>query len=111
MYGVNHYFCRISVKKLINILLILILLVTILPIKQVGNALFNNQWTEELNEHSEHQVEKKSQLALWAFLTGADALYAETHSVIIATSRFIAYSQSLPANPSGDIHSPPPNTL
>lgn len=107
-----HYFCGNSrVKKLINILLILVLLVTTLPIKQVGNMLYNNQWTEELNEHSEHQVEKKMQLAKWAFLTGADLFSCNENGVEKQDSRYFSYCQKLPTHPSGDIHSPPPNFL
>jgi hypothetical protein len=98
-------------KKLVNILLIVVLTVTILPIKQVGNMLFNNQWTEELNDHSEHQPEKKSQPEKWTFVTGSDLLHCNDNGIPDAESRFYAFSQSLPINPSGEIHSPPPNLL
>ena len=96
-------------KKLINILLILVLLVTVLPLKQVGRMLFNNQWTEELNEHSDQSTEKKSQPVKWAFLSGGYANSADGSSLIYALDHRIDYSQSLPVNPSGEIHSPPPN--
>ncbi|MES2646805.1 MAG: hypothetical protein V4717_08030 [Bacteroidota bacterium] len=98
-------------KKIVNIFLILVLMVTVLPIKQVGNMLFNNQWTEELNEHSESSVEKKSQAAKWAFLTGADMLNSSNNSLLILECRFFAFSQRLPVSPSGEIHSPPPNFI
>jgi hypothetical protein len=97
-------------KRIVNILLILTLMVTILPIKQVGNMLFNNQWTEELNEHSENNVEKKSQ-AKWAFLSGSDLINSTNNSVLILECRFFAFSQRLPVSPSGEIHSPPPNFI
>ena len=98
-------------KKLINILLIVVLLVTILPIKQVGNMLFNNQWTEELNGHSEHEVDKKSLITKWVCLTGNDLLSINNIYLGKDECSFYAFSQKLPVHPSGDIHSPPPNLL
>ena len=96
-------------KKLVNILLILVLSVTILPIKQVGNMLFNNQWTEELSDHADHQVEKKSTPAKWALLKDSDLFNCSNQSLLLASSGHYAFSQSLPVNPCGEIHSPPPN--
>jgi hypothetical protein len=87
----------------------MVLTVTILPIKQVGNMLFNNQWTEELNDHSEQQIEKKSQPDKWTFLTDNDLLHSNGDGISDAERRFYSFSQSLPINPSGEIHSPPPN--
>jgi hypothetical protein len=36
-------------RRLLNIFLILVLLIQVLPIKQLGEQLFNNQWSEEVN--------------------------------------------------------------
>jgi hypothetical protein len=94
-------------KKLVNILLIVVLTVTILPIKQVGSMLFKNQWTEELNDHSE-QHEKKQQPEKWTCLTHHD-LVNQALGNANGVVQFFAYSQRLPVNPSGEIHSPPPN--
>jgi len=96
-------------KKLVNILLILVLLVTVLPLKQVGRMLFDGQWTEEINEHSDHSPEKKSQPVKWTFLSGGAAHDAASSSLIYSRDHNFDYSQSLPVNPSGEIHSPPPN--
>lgn len=98
------------VKKLINILLIVVLTITILPIRQVGNMLFKNQWTEELNDHSE-QHEKKPQPDKWTFLTYGDLLNQALGINSDDGIRFFAYSQQLPFNASGEIHSPPPNFI
>lgn len=71
--------------------------------------LFNNQWTEELGEHSEQQEEKKISTAIWAFLTGSDMVHGHTGVHSIAACRFFAFSQRLPIHPSGEINSPPPD--
>ena len=94
-------------KKLINILLIVVLTITILPIRQVGSMLFKNQWTEEINDHSEHH-EKKQQPEKWTCLTHND-LVNQALGNANRVVQFFAYSQQLPVNPSGEIHSPPPN--
>jgi hypothetical protein len=98
-------------KKFGTILLIMVLLVTVLPLQQVGRMLFNNQWTEELNEHSDQSPEKKSQPVKWTFLSGGYGDNADGSSLIYARGHNIHYSQSLPVNPSGEIHSPPPNSF
>ncbi len=36
-------------KKLVNLFLIAVLLTQVLPIQQIGQALFNNQFTEEVS--------------------------------------------------------------
>ncbi len=98
-------------KKLVNILLIIVLTVTVLPLKQVGKMLFNNQWTEELADHADHSPEKKSQPAKWTFLAGfADADTHHGQEAMGLTHGFY-YIQSLPLNPTGEIHSPPPNAV
>ena len=97
-------------KRIINIMLILVLSVTILPIKQVGNALFNNQWTEELNDHSEHQTEKNAH-AKWAYIGNDDLLNGNPGLMIRQASRFYSFSQRLPVHPSCEIHYPPPDLL
>ena len=98
-------------KKVVNIILILVLAITILPIKQVGNMLFNNQWTEELSDHADNVLEKKSQPGKWNFLAGpAEIIYGGT-SQINPGSKPSMLIQTLPSNPSGEIHSPPPNLL
>jgi hypothetical protein len=97
-------------KKIINIILILVLCVTILPIKQVGNALFNNQWTEEINDHSENHADK-SVHAKWAYIGHDDLLNGNPGFIIKEASRFYSFSQRLPVHPCGEIHYPPPDLL
>ena len=98
-------------KRFVNILLILVLLVTVLPLKQVGRMLFDNQWTEEISEHSDQGPEKKSQPAKWTFLgnlSHEDEVKSLLTQDLLHNSHF---SQTLPINPSGEIHSPPPNRV
>ena len=73
--------------------------------------LFNNQWTEELNGHSEHEVDKKSLMGKWVCLGANDLLDVNTSHLLKDECRFYAFIQKLPVHPSGEIHSPPPNLL
>lgn len=97
-------------KKLVNILLILVLSITMLPLKQVGNMLYNNQWTEELNEHSDQAPQKQVQNDKWVipdhFLHGCgNANAGEIEELQLYVNR----CQRLPQCPIGEIHAPPPN--
>lgn len=53
-------------KKIITYFLLSVLLIQLLPVKEMGQMLYNNQFTEEIcdgldsaKEHSEHKVTKK----------------------------------------------------
>ena len=53
-------------KKIITYFLLSVLLIQLLPVKEMGQLLSNNQLTEEIcdgldsgNEHSEHKITKK----------------------------------------------------
>jgi hypothetical protein len=98
------------VKKLINILLILTLAVTVLPIKQVGMLLSSNQLTEEISEHGGDQPEKKqtNYNPVYCFFGGhstASSYYFLNHLP------FARYSSNLPIHPDGEILVPPPNNI
>jgi hypothetical protein len=95
-------------RKLVNIILVLLLCITMIPIEQVGNALFNNQWTEECNEHDGHQPVI---IGKFIFPDELGAFKAGISSGPVFHSHFFEYSQSLPFSVSSEIHSPPPNML
>jgi len=95
-------------KKLISIFLLLMLTIQILPLKQVGNLLFSNQWTEEL-PHS-LDVEKgfcKKMQGKSDFIDWADGHF------FVPTSEEDSYpviaAVAIPHNHAFEILVPPPN--
>lgn len=107
----SSYFCWYRMfKKLANIILIMVLLFTILPLKQVGKLLSGRQLTEELAEHGD-QPEKKQNASYnvdYYFLDHRSEL-APNH--LISDLQFAEYATHLPVHPAGEIIVPPPNFL
>lgn len=96
-------------KKLVNIFLILVLAIQILPVQQMGAALMNNQFTEEiphtLDTSSNDQAKKlmaKSDFLDW------DSLVFNYHFIFIASGN-PAFRVTIPVNHAFEILVPPPN--
>jgi hypothetical protein len=86
----------------------MVLAIQILPVKQLGSALFGNQFTEEL-PHScdaEKGCIKKAEIK-------SDFLYTPGFSLVASftgcTFQHLHFADSIPANHTADIHVPPPN--
>jgi len=95
-------------KKFCTLFLLLVLAIQILPIRQMGNLLFSNQFTEELP----HSFDTDKDCCKKAFLKSD---YLSTPSFTIC-SVFISlslqhpdFTDAIPQNHTGDIHVPPPN--
>ncbi len=84
----------------------LLMLVQIVPVQQIGNALSQNQWTEELPHGNECDID--GPLAK-AFLP----THVFNHSFDIEASSliYIHTSDGIPSNHSTDVVSPPPDFL
>lgn len=95
-------------KKLINIFLILTLAIQVLPVQQMGAALFNSVFTEEIPHSIDHgpdavkKITAKSEFIDWAF----------------STTNIISINQpspnglllvNIPHNHTAEILVPPPN--
>lgn len=95
-------------KKLATLFLLMVLSIQTLPVRQMGLALFSNQFTEELPHSFEtgkdccKKADCKSE-----FLTPPE--FAINTDLIngCAAPRFAAVA--IPLNHTGDIHVPPPN--
>ena len=95
-------------RKICTYFLLLVLAIQILPVKQMGRALFGSQFTEELphscadGKNCLKNAESKS-----------DFLYApDLNLAFLFMGCGIQYADiaaAIPMNPSADIHVPPPN--
>lgn len=95
-------------KKRCTLFLLLVLSVQMLPIQQMGNALFSNRFTEEIP----HSFDVEKDFSKKATLTSD---YLSTPSLAIGSAYIDFSSQhhfmadAIPQNHAGDIHVPPPN--
>lgn len=95
-------------KKCINVLLLLVLLIQILPVEQLGAALFNNVFTEEIAHHiSFDDIEGKKFCNKNNFIHNNTAL--RIISFVFDSSSTIFFKAIIPHNYSTEILVPPPN--
>jgi hypothetical protein len=97
------------IKKLVNIFLILVLAIQILPVQQMGAALMNNQFTEEIPHSLDTSTidYAKKQLGKSDFIDWTSTI-AHQFVVNIITLK-PAVSVNIPVNHAFEILVPPPN--
>ena len=97
-------------KKLISVFLISLMCIQVLPIKEVGKLLFNNQIVEE---HVEGSCGSKGGVKLLADLNchkyGDDETAMDP--ALFLTSYTYRLLEDVPAGPVQEIQTPPPNEL
>src|SRR5689334_19389972 len=95
-------------KRVISLLLLLILMIQMLPVKQVGAILFSNQINEEIPHGSDtFKDASKKQVLLNDFLA---VTHPQTISDFLSSpSNFIFFSSEIPSNHAMEILVPPPN--
>ncbi|RAI98635.1 hypothetical protein LX64_04619 [Chitinophaga skermanii] len=94
-------------KKLISIILFSLICVQLLPIKEVGKLIFNNQIVEE---HVEGGCSAKSPMKLVKdvhFCNSEQSSFLDPGFII--ETRALQYFEQLPASPIKEIQTPPPN--
>ncbi|SFE68338.1 hypothetical protein SAMN05518672_10961 [Chitinophaga sp. CF118] len=93
-------------KKVLGIVLLLLMSTQLLPIKEMGRLLFNNQIVEE------HPVDGCTDLVKLAkelkFLKQFDASL-QYSPYLFLTSRHYNFFEEIPQGPAREIHCPPPN--
>ena len=80
-----------------------------LPISQIGYALSNNQWTEEL-PHNAAEDSTKSDSGSKKFLP-ANPHWFLTDISLNAADIYIHSSEQIPSNHSTDVVTPPPDVV
>jgi hypothetical protein len=95
-------------KKIISLLLVFILLLQVLPVKQVGYVLFSNQINEEL-PHGMDIGKETSKLPL---LNDGLSHFSDAIHFLNCNSKpycFAFYASDIPNNHSTEVPTPPPN--
>ncbi|CAL1521077.1 hypothetical protein [Chitinophaga sp. MM2321] len=94
-------------KKLIGIFLLSLMVSQLLPIKEVGKLLFNNQIVEEHPvdmgiDHTKIAKELK-------FCKQFDVM--QFNPLLIISTLHYQLFEDIPSNPAQEIHAPPPNAF
>ncbi len=95
--------------QFISIFLALVLSVQMLPVSQIGYALSNNQWTEEL-PHNAAEDFSKGDSGLKNFLPAAPHHFL-SDVFRSAAKIYIHTSEQIPSNHSIDVVTPPPDKV
>ena len=95
--------------RIISIFLALVMTIQMLPISQIGYALSNNQWTEEL-PHNAAEDFTKSDGGLKNFLPANSHCFL-TDISFSAANIYIHSSERIPFNHSTDVVTPPPDVV
>jgi hypothetical protein len=94
--------------RFLNIFLILVLLTQVLPVKQMGELLFNNQLNEEIN-YSDSGC-KEINKSIESSIELEEALH---FALILASSatqlNYSNFQDCIPSNHVFDVNVPPPN--
>jgi hypothetical protein len=97
-------------RNLINIILMAVLLIQVLPVREIGEILFDNQLNEEINcsGGSIKELSKYND----SFVDNQDQeLHYEINLHNSRTTAYAAFQTSLPIHHSSDVPVPPPNKL
>ena len=95
-------------KKIVGIFLVIVLLIQVLPVKQVGALLDSNQLNEESTQTNDLEKDniKKIDFKSDFFISEPISTTLINHT---KSKTYIHFSECIPCNHSGDIHVPPPN--
>ena len=94
--------------RFISFFLTMLMLIQILPVQQIGNALSQSQWTEELPHKDVCCNEDGSMVKAFLPVTSHSPSFDLIGSVSII---YIHVSERIPSNHSTDIVSPPPDVM
>lgn len=98
---------KILMKKLLSIFLVSLMCIQMLPIKEVGKLLFNNQIVEEHVEGGCSSKGPKLTSDL-SFHRYAEMEAAMSPELFLSTLNY-NYYEEIPASPIQEIQTPPPN--
>ncbi len=105
----RYIFAQIMQKRVLTLFLIMVMAIQILPVMEMGKALFNCQFTEEIahsiildtDEVDKADFQKTEYLPTKTFMNPVISL--------LASIEHMHYAVTIPHNPANDINVPPPN--
>jgi len=104
-----YIFAQIMQKRVLTLFLILVMSIQMLPVMEMGKALFNCQFTEEIahNISLDSDVEDKGDFQKTEYLP--TKTFMNPVISFLASTEHMHYAVNIPHNPANDINVPPPN--
>lgn len=93
-------------KKVLGIFLLVLMSTQLLPIKEMGRLLFNNQIVEEHPVDGSNDIVKLAKELKFLKIYDASLQYAPS---LFLTSTHYNFFAEIPLGPAREIHCPPPN--
>lgn len=97
--------------KVISFFFSLLLVMQMLPLRQIGKVLAQNQWTEELPDDLDEAGKGKSHKFSHPFLPPADYTTSASSLSDLLALAYIYYSDQIPSNHATEVVSPPPDLV
>ncbi len=96
-------------NKSITYFLLFVMTIQVLPVMEMGKALYNSSFTEELahDVELEKEVSGKENFKQVEFVSIATPFMH--FNIELQTAQYIQYATVIPHNHGADIHVPPPN--
>jgi hypothetical protein len=104
------FFVHLQLKKIIALFCLLVLCIQVLPIKQIGAVLFNNQITEELAHSSDCGPKKQASLNESDHYLPANLSYALPESQCSNNHSIFAHFPLIQLH-FAEVQTPPPNLM
>jgi hypothetical protein len=95
-------------KRIIAVFCVLIFSIQILPLRQIGSLLFGNTMNEEI-PHSMPGIKENCGKYVSSYEFDFFSGSILTSDYLNNSNSYIHYASLLPANHTGEIHTPPPN--
>lgn len=105
-----YIFASIMQKRVLPLFLIMVMAIQMLPIMEMGKALFNNQFTEEIAHNNislDNDGLEKADFKTTEYLP--TKIYVNAVITMLVVANYIHYAAIIPHNPSNDVNVPPPN--
>jgi hypothetical protein len=97
--------------KVISFMLSLLMMMQMMPLKQIGKVLASNQWTEELPHDCDEAGKDTSVKFNHPFLPPANYSNSVSFATEVIALAYIHHSEQIPANHSTEVVSPPPDSV
>src|SRR4051812_47024169 len=97
--------------KVISFLLSLLMMMQMMPVKQIGKVLASNQWTEELPHDCDEAGKDAPAKFNHPFLPPANYSTPVSLGSEVGALAYIHHSEQIPSNHSTEVVSPPPDTV
>ena len=102
-------FAQIMRKQVLTLFLIMVMAIQMLPVMEMGKALFNSQFTEEIAHNISFDKDGVDKADYQKTVYLPTKTFVNPIITIMVATEYMHYAVTIPHNPANDINVPPPN--